>query len=136
MKRLVFLATMLLLPLPSLAQDGAFDGDWASGDPMTCDMSGSDSENFALRIRGDRFRGLETDCTMTNPLTVPGIGAVLYEMDCTAEGERLSYRALFMMDRDGRLVMISDGSALTYPRCEGYIRPQPEHTAAPALPSK
>jgi len=136
MKRFVFLATLMLLPLPALAQDGAFDGDWAVGDPMTCSMSGSDPENFALRIRGDQFRGLENQCTMTNPLTVPGIGAVIYEMECAGEGQRSSHRALFMMDRDGQLVMISEGSARTYPRCEGYIRPQPEHTAAPAQPSK
>lgn len=135
-RKTILPALLILFPLSSLAQDSAFEGDWAAGDPMTCDMSGSDSENFALRIRGDQFRGLETECRMTNPVTLPGIGGALYDMDCTGEGDRWSYRAFFMIDRDGQLVMISDGSALTYPRCEGYVRPQPEHTAAPALPQK
>jgi len=127
---------LLLLPHPGYSQDGMFDGDWAAGDPMTCDMSGRDSANFALRIRGDLFRGLETECRMTNPITLPGLGAVVHDMDCVGEGDRWSYRALLMIDRDGRLVMISDGSALTYPRCEGYARPQPDHTAAPGQPRK
>ncbi len=135
-RRILLSALLLLLPLPTLAQDSAFEGDWAAGDPLSCDMSGSDSENFALRIRGNQFRGLETECRMTNPLTVPGIGGVLYDMDCTGEGDQWNYRAFFMIDRDGRLVMIADGSARTYPRCEGYVRPQPDQTSAPGLPEK
>lgn len=136
MRQILFPALLMLLPFSALAQDSAFDGDWAAGDPMTCDMSGGDSENFALRIRGDQFYGLETECRMTNPVTVPGIGGVLHDMDCTGEGESWSYRAFFMIDRDGQLVMITDGSAVTYPRCEGYVRPRPDHTSAPAQPRK
>lgn len=135
-RQAIFPVLLVLLPLPAPAQDSAFDGDWAAGDPMLCDMSGGDSENFALRIRGNRFLGLETECRMTNPVTVPGIGGVLHDMECTGEGDSWSYRAFFMIDRDGQLVMISDGSALTYPRCEGYVRPQPDHTSAPAQPRK
>ena len=135
-RQALFPALLMLLPLAAFAQDGAFDGDWAAGDPMLCDMSGGDSVNFALRIRGDRFFGLETECRMNNPVTVPGIGGVLHEMACTGEGDSWSYRAFFMIDRDGQLVMISDGSAHIYPRCEGYVRPQPDHTTAPAQPQK
>lgn len=133
---MIIAAFALMLPLPAPAQDGRFDGDWAAGDPMACDLSGHDSANFALRIRGDLFRGLETECRMTNPLTLPGVGAVIHEMECTGEGERWSYHALMMLDRDGQLVMISDGSALIYPRCEGFARPLPDQTSAPVAPGE
>jgi len=135
MGRGVIIAVLaLMLPLPALAQDGRFDGDWALGDPMACDLSGHDTANFALRIRGDRFRGLESECRMTNPVTLPGVGAVIHEMECTGEGESWSYHALMMLDREGQLVMISDGSARIYPRCEGFSRPQPDQTSAPVAP--
>lgn len=122
----------LMLPLAATAQDGQFDGDWAVGDPMACDLSGHDSANFAVRIRGDQFRGLESECRMTNPVTLPGLGAVIHEMDCTGEGDSWTYRALMMLDREGQLVMVSDGMALIYPRCVGYTRPLPDQTSAPA----
>lgn len=126
----------MVLPDAAPAQDGLFDGDWAGGDPMACDMSGASPENFALRIRGDLFRGPDSECRMTNPVTLPGLGVVLYDMNCASNGENETYRALMMVDRNGQLVMISDGSAVSYPRCEGYVRPQPDQTAAPALPRK
>jgi len=134
--RFAAVAAIVLLPLAATAQDGMFEGDWAAGDPMACDVSGNDSINLALRIRGDVFRGLETECRMTNPVTVRDLGAMLYDMDCTGEGDRWSYRALLMIDRDGQLVLISDGSALIYPRCQAYAEPQTERTGTPALPRK
>ena len=132
----IIAAFALMLPLPAPAQDGRFDGDWAVGDPMACDLSGHDTANFALRIRGDLFRGLETECRMTNPITLPHVGAVIHEMDCTGEGESWSYHALMMLDREGQLVMVSEGSARIYPRCEGFARPLPDQTSAPIAPER
>lgn len=132
--RAALLAMPVALVLPAVsagAQDGQFDGDWATGDPMACDLSGNDAVNFALRIRGDAFFGLETQCRMTNPVTVRDLGAVLYDMDCAGEGESWSYRALFMIDRDGQLVRILDGSAVIHPRCEVAAPPQGESAQAP-----
>lgn len=125
--RAALLAASVALVLPALtasAQDGQFDGDWATGDPMACDTSGGDVVNFALRIRGDVFRGMETECRMTNPVTVRDLGAIVFDMECSGEGDSWGYRALFMIDRDGQLVLISDGSALIYPRCVAHAQPQ------------
>lgn len=122
------LTILALIPLPVLAQDSMFDGDWATGDPMFCDISGADVPNYALRIRDDIYHGMETECRMTNPVAVRDLGATLYDMDCIGEGQRWNHRALFMIDRDGQLVLVSDGMAIVYPRCEGYAQPQADRT--------
>ncbi|WP_333828268.1 hypothetical protein [Pararhodobacter sp.] len=117
------LAALLLSPLPVLAQEGRFEGDWATGDPMACDLSGRDSMNFALRFRGNVLRGLESECRMSNAVTVPDINAVLQDVDCIGEGDSWQYRGLFMIDREDQLVLIANDIALVYPRCQGYAEP-------------
>lgn len=95
-----------------------FDGDWTIGNPAACAV-GEDSPNFAFRIGGGEFRGLESRCRMTNPVTVRDLGAMLFDMECEGEGERWSYRNFMMIDREGALVMINDGFVSILSRCEG-----------------
>lgn len=112
---------VLTLSGTMVAADPMFNGDWAAGDPAQC-VIGVDAgmTRFALRIEDSVVHGVESACRMTNPVQVRGLGAVLYDLDCTGEGDTWSLRALMMIDAEGQLVYIADGFAHVYPRCTGY----------------
>lgn len=133
MMRTVLTAAALIIGAGAvLAQAGPeqFDGDWTIGNPAACAV-GEDSTNFAFRIGGGEFRGLESRCRMTNPVTVRDLGAMLFDMECEGEGDRWSYRNFMMLDREGALVMINDGFVSILSRCEGAAA-----GGTPAPPSK
>jgi len=115
------LASLLLAVLgagagPSAAQTTPFDGDWALGDPTRC-VFGIDGAGAALRIQGGTILGVENRCELRNPVSVPGLSAVAYDLQCTGEGMTWQDRALFMLNHDGRLVYLSDWLARILQPC-------------------
>ncbi len=110
------------------AQQSLFDGDWATGDPAQCEVQ-ADATNMAWRIQDGTIWGVESLCRMTNPVGVRDMNAMLYDLECTGEGQVWGGRALLMIDADGQLVFIRDGFASILPRCTGYAsstqQPQP-----------
>ena len=106
----------LLAAAPAVAQVEAFQGDWATGNPDAC-VLGADGANFALRIAGDTMFGIESACRLTNPVAVRDMGAVLFDAECSGEGETWRDRRLLMIDADGALVYVRDGFAQVLPRC-------------------
>ena len=118
-REIAVLALVAALWPAAAATEGAarFEGDWTIGDPSAC-VVGEDSPNFAFRIRGVVFEGLETRCAMTNPVNIRGMEAVLFDMECEGEGDRWTHRSFMMIDQSGALVIINDGFLSVISRCE------------------
>ncbi len=62
----------------------------------------------ALAVQDDLFQGVENSCRLTNPVAVKGMDAILYDAECSGEGETEAYRVMLMRLPDG-LAMIRDG---------------------------
>jgi hypothetical protein len=60
---------------------------------------------------------VEDQCRLTNSVPVTGMDAILYDADCTGEGETTSYRLMLMRTPEG-VALIEDGSVIPLVRCE------------------
>ena len=102
------IAILLLSAMPVAA--GPFDGlyrpdqPWAEG--WDCTSVGSDGG--ALAVRDGAFYGVENTCELTNPVEVNGMSAVLYDANCSGEGETYAKRMMLMRLPEG-LAVVEDG---------------------------
>jgi hypothetical protein len=110
---------VLALLLPVAAAAGPFDGlyrpnyDWAkSWDCTSVAMDGG-----AMAIEGDTYWGIDNPCTLSDPIEVRGMSAVLYDRTCAGEGEPYTERAMIMGHEFG-VYVITDGLVLDWLRCE------------------
>jgi len=122
--RLSLLTLAALAAGPAVAQVEAFQGDWATGNPDAC-VPGADGADFALRIAGDTMFGIESACRLTNPVAVRDLSAVLFDAECSGEGETWRDRRLLMIDADGALVYLREGYAQVLPRCRAMAAAAP-----------
>lgn len=118
MRAIVTTALAALAPLALAA--GPFDGlyrpnyDWAkSWDCKTVGMDGG-----ALEIRGDRLSGVENTCTLTDPVEVRDMAAVLYDESCVGEGTTGATGRVMIMRHDFGVYVITDGLVLDWLRCK------------------
>ena len=102
--------------LPTAVLAGPYDGVYRQTANAECALIGADGGS--VRIASDIFYGVQTQCLMTRPVDVNGMNATLYTMECTAQDEQWTERAMFMTtpDRNG-LYMIWDGYVFVYSRC-------------------
>jgi hypothetical protein len=106
MKHLAF--ALALLPGVAAAQD--FSGVYQLGGCGT-------PTDGRIQITGNQIVFWESACQLTNPVAVRDMGdATLFDLVCSGEGETWSYRAFFMRGAEG-LIMVRDGYAYTYRRC-------------------
>jgi hypothetical protein len=102
------LIAMTGLAAPGFA--GPFDGVYRPDQPWAenwdCVSVGSDGG--ALAIEGGIFKGVESQCQLTNPVPVTGMDAILYDAECASEGETYSYRMMLMRLPEG-VAVIEDG---------------------------
>lgn len=107
MRRALALALMLA---PGLAGAQDFSG--------TYQLGGCGAPNDGrVQIAGDRISFWESSCTLANPVAVRDMGdGTLFDVVCSGEGESWSYRAFLQQGLEG-LIMVRDGMAFTYPRC-------------------
>jgi hypothetical protein len=68
-------------------------------------------------VRDGKFFGVENTCELTNPVTVRGMSATLYDAVCAGEGMVESERMMFMSSFEG-LILIRDGFAAEFKRCK------------------
>lgn len=112
-------ALLLASILPATALAGPFDGlyrpnyDWAES--WDCRSAGMDGG--ALAIEGESFIGIDNPCTLSDPIEVRGMSAVLYDMSCAGEGEPYTQRAM-IMSHDFGIYVVTDGLVLDWLRCE------------------
>ncbi|MFV2033589.1 MAG: hypothetical protein ACC631_00510 [Halocynthiibacter sp.] len=94
---------------------GQFDGVYRQRAGADCTKIGEDGG--ALKIADNVFYGVQSQCTMTRPVNVRGMNAVLFDMQCSSEGINWFERALFMTAADTGLIMVWNGYAFKYDRC-------------------
>ena len=107
---------LAVLPLPALA--GPFDGlyrpnyDWAKS--WDCVSIGADGG--ALSVAGETLRAVDTTCTLSDPVEIRGMAAVLYDAACAGEGGANEGR-IMLMAHDFGLYVIRDGFVLDWIAC-------------------
>ena len=122
--------TLALVPQIALAQTIDFSGVYHQGAASACKSIGTDGG--AIQIDGTKFRGVESECRMTRPVNVVNMDAMLFDMECSGEGETWEARAMYMNAASGGLIMVWDGFAFEYARCEAEDLATPAATAADA----
>ena len=110
--------SLLALATPALATpyEGVFRPNYAWASGWNCRDVGMDGG--AVAIQGDRMIGVENACRLTNPVAVRGMNATLYDAECSGEGESYSERIMLMLSGEGNVVVIRDGWASEWARCD------------------
>ena len=102
----------LLILIPGLAAAQGVSGTYQIGG---CAPDGIETR---ISIIGDRIEFIESICTLTNPVPVRDMGAAtLFDAVCQGEGENWVFRILLMPAEGGGLILLRDGHANTYQRC-------------------
>ncbi len=94
--------------MPLTAQAGPFDGLYRPDGMEEWDCQSIGSDGGALAVRDGVLYGVESACQLTDPVQVNGMSGVLYEAQCTREGETYSKRMMLMNVPEG-LAVIEDG---------------------------
>ncbi|MCX7286767.1 MAG: hypothetical protein NTW20_04220 [Rhodobacterales bacterium] len=108
------LATCLATPLFAGPFDGLYRPDQPWAESWDCRTVGSDGG--AVAIEGDMFKGVESACKLTNPVPVTGMDAMLYDAECAADGETVSYRLMLLRLPEG-VAVIEDGAVSPLVSC-------------------
>ena len=87
----------------SAVHAGQFDGKYRLNKHWDCKSVGMDGG--AMEIRGGKLHGVESLCLITNPTKIRGMDAVLYDLQCSGEGENCSY---FQFDSNQRFKKMAD----------------------------
>ena len=81
-----------------LADTSVFDGLYkprgSEFESWDCKTVGSDGG--AMSIDNNILRGVESYCSLNNPVNVNGMNAVLFDADCAGEGYEWTDRVMFM----------------------------------------
>jgi len=94
------------------AAAGQFDGlYYPTGMQWSCNPIDVGMDGGALQIEGDALIGVENYCELSQPTSVRGMEAVLYDADCAGEGYEYSYRVMLLRQPSGVYVITEDGVA-------------------------
>ncbi|SHI98383.1 hypothetical protein [Wenxinia saemankumensis] len=95
-------------PLAAQVADGTYDVG-------ACGETLSDAR---VVVAGTQLTFAEASCRLTNPTNVRDMGeAILWDAECSGEGETYTRRYLLMQGPSGRLVIVQAGFATTYVSC-------------------
>lgn len=102
------------------ADPSPFDGHYRRSVTDTCGPAPADAsqDEGAIRIEESIFNGVSATCEMTAPVEVRDMEAVLYDMVCSSEDGDWTERAIFARAANGGLIMVWDGYAFVYDRCD------------------
>jgi len=102
----------------SMVNATPFDGLYKSiHGTWTCDPLDIGLDGGSLGIRGNILNGLESECELKNPTNVRGMDAILYDAECTAEGEPYPSSRVMIMQHDEGIYLIQDGSVGDWRDC-------------------
>ncbi len=120
MKKRLFLCFALIATTSAAfatPYEGVYRPASAAAQTWTCRSVDVGMDGGAVAIQGDRLRGVENNCLLTNPVDVRGMSATLYDAECSGEGETYTERLMLMKGYDGGVVVIRDGWASDWARC-------------------
>lgn len=106
-------STLIFLSASSVIA-GEFDGIYAPNATWDCKAVGMD--HGAWEIKDNTMEMTETGCTMSNPVNVRNMDAVLFDLACVESEFEWSSRVMLMHTDDG-LLAISKGNATRWKRC-------------------
>lgn len=113
------LAALLALGLPAWA--AGVDGVYKLSDASDCTRIGEDGG--ALQIARGVFYGVGSQCRMINEVPIRNMNASLFDMMCSGEGAEWVERAMVMRGADEQLILVWNGYAFAYPKCDGTPAP-------------
>lgn len=70
-----------------------------------------------LGIRDGQLIGLENACTLTDPVEVRGMDAMLFDTQCAGEGVEYDGGRVMLMATRAGIAIIRDGSVVEWTRC-------------------
>ena len=113
-----FTTALAILLVPALAAATPYDGTYRQSANSDCLLVGVDGG--ALKIDDGIFYGVEMECRMTRPVTVVSMDATLYTLRCSGNDQIWTERTMVMNDAEveGGIIMIWDGYAFRYTRCD------------------
>ncbi|WP_281981564.1 hypothetical protein [Thalassorhabdomicrobium marinisediminis] len=124
--------TLAFILAPTLAMATPYDGIYRQNANAECALVGVDGGS--LKIEDGVFYGVDMECRMARPVQVVNMDATLYDMNCVGEDDVWTERAMVMNDGEveNGIIMIWDGYAFRYSRCDPVPAPEPvDYEAAP-----
>lgn len=126
--RLTLAIIAVLSLMPSALAESRFDGLWkrvpivlpdgTAIDPYSCS---ADEAEGTIPIEGNKYGDPESNCTMSNPVSVRGLDATLFDVTCRGEWGSRTQRELLMLYRDtddqDRLLMVRPNGVAELERC-------------------
>ncbi len=111
MKTIFLVSALALITTSALADP--FDGRYSSDE---CSPTGVHQEGN-VEIRDGHISYYESGCRLSNPVSVRGMNAVLYDGKCSGEGSEWNKRVL-LMAHDNGVFDIEDGYIRKLSRCK------------------
>ena len=105
------------LATASYAQDvTSFDGTYRQDATATC--TGFGEPGGALRIEDEIFYGSGAQCEMADPVEIRDMDATLFDFICERDDAIWASRFFLSLSDDDGLIVVSDGFAFKYDRCD------------------
>jgi hypothetical protein len=105
------------LAVPAMAQGlQLFRPSGEIFDSWSCSFDALGEDGGALGVSDDELIGVDTRCTLVEPVPVRNMTATLYFAQCTSEGERYTERVMIMPSPNG-VYIIRDGQVFEWDRC-------------------
>ena len=102
------MANVTFLGTLSIANAGEFDGWCFAGDVCA----------GRYQIEDDTWNTCEHRCYMKSPVSVKGLDAVLYQVDCASDGGDYSMGRVFFIRYETKAYAVSTGGVEELHRCE------------------
>ena len=122
MRPTIIAALALIAPLmPAIARadittyEGLYVPNYPGFEGWTCTNIGQDGG--AVGFQDGQMIGLENSCTMANERALPELGAHLYDMTCSGEGET-STQSVMLMQHDAGIYVIYPGVVVDWAACD------------------
>mgnify|MGYP000078835654 CR=1 FL=1 len=107
-------AALIATAVDATPYDGLYKSEHGS---WTCTPEDIGMDGGSLGIQNSFLYGLESECELTNATNVRGMDAVLYDAECTAEGEPYPSSRVMIMRHDEGLFLVQDGSVGDWRSC-------------------
>jgi hypothetical protein len=105
------------LAAPAIANSDAFDGRYFPQGAQGWDCTSIGMDGGALAVQGGHLYGVESKCKISMPVSVRGMDATLFDLQCSAEGEDYSERVLMGHSEDGIVIVRNLGNVAFLTRC-------------------
>jgi hypothetical protein len=113
------LALALLAPLPAAAQSllDRVQGLYYPPNQGTWDCATLGMDGGAVGVQGQTLHGVENACTLTNAFPIPGMDAMMFDLECSGEGMTYDGGRVILVPTQTGLGIVRDGFVVNWLRC-------------------